>query len=439
MENTLPSHWIGVRKHFLDTCTSFCDALVSVPPMVMSTHSYGIGGTGSGKTTGIHQFIAQDVSLGHSFVVLDMRGDLVSAALEICAGRVPEQKIALFDLREKERPLGFNPLFGAGEPYYRALAVLDAIGSINELGVQTSETLRNTLLLLTEAGESLTNLEALFTEAAFRRRLLAQCKSQSVLSFWQRYDQLSKDRQAGLTGPVLNKVSLLNSTQGLRRMLGHQTPLDLGRHLNTPGSVTLVALACEELHSASRMMGSFFLSAICREIFARVTVPETQRVPVRIYVDEFENFSMNDFESLLAEGRRFKCSLFLAHQTLAQLTPRMRSMVLNNVGVKLVFRSGREDAATLSKDLTGDSKALDIAGLSTGEAFLWVRGEEPIHIELNDPLLESVGGLSPEAQRLVDALTASVPPFEQPLRHSTDPAQTSESCQSPPKSLEDWL
>lgn len=91
----------------------------------------------------------------------------MSAALELCAGRVNPERIALFDLRERERPLGFNPFAGSGEPYFRALGVLDVVAAESESwGVQLAETLRSAVLLLTEAGESLPCLDALFLTAS---------------------------------------------------------------------------------------------------------------------------------------------------------------------------------------------------------------------------------------------------------------------------------
>src|SRR5207253_7000538 len=144
------------------------------------------------------------------------------------------------------------------------------------------------------------------------------------------------------------------STQALRRMLGHSHLLDLGRHLDTPGSIFLVSLAVDELHAAGRMVGRLALANLCREIFARVGIPESMRNPVRVFIDEFEHFGLSEIETVLAEGPRFGLSLVVAHQTLAQLSPRMRSMVLANVGTNVIFRRGREAGATLSRDLAGD-------------------------------------------------------------------------------------
>lgn len=281
--------------------------------------------------------------------------------------------------------LGYNPFYGAGEPYYRALSVYEVLKDKSESwGVQLAESTRCGLMLLAEARQPLTRLEDLFVDEEFLDECLQHSKTQSVIRFWDRFQAETKERRQSMTWPVVNKVSMLLATESLRNVLGHSKPIDLGRVLDTPGSIILVSLAVDELHGAARMLGSLLLSSISRELFSRAGSQSTHN-PVRIYVDEFEHFAA-DFETMLCEGRRFDLSLVLAHQTLAQLTPQMRSMTLNNVGVKLAFRCGREDSPNLSRDLTGDPKAVDLNDLPPGEALLWVRGYAPELIEVNAPI-----------------------------------------------------
>ncbi|MHB8637444.1 MAG: type IV secretory system conjugative DNA transfer family protein [Fimbriimonadaceae bacterium] len=413
----LPDHWIGVAKEWNRDILDLPRHLVSLPPNALKTHALLIGSTGVGKTTLIHHLMAQDILAGNSFINLDLRGNLVKDALVLCAtAGVDPKLVRVIDLREKTRPFGFNPLAGNGEFYFRALQVLQVIANESEsFGVQLSETLRYALLLLTEAGESLPELERVFYDAQFRRACLAKVTSIPVADFWGRFDELPQTQQRVLAMPVMNKVSLLLSTSTLRRILGHPKPIDLAKHLNTKGSVLLASLAIDELHGAATMMGTMLLSSICREIFARVNIPEHSRNRVRLYVDEFEHFGMQDFEAILAEGRKFGLSVVLAHQTLAQLAPKMRSLILNNVGVKAVFRTGWEDSGMLSRDLTGDSKALAFAEMPVGEAMVWQKGSAPKLVEINEPIVSNSGAESPEVRQYVDAVYAQSEVWQEPL------------------------
>jgi hypothetical protein len=403
----IPKRWIGVFADWQRYGLQPWEALVELPRAKLKTHALLIGATGSGKTTLLHHLIAQDIETGHSLIVLDLRGDLVTACIEMCAGRVAPEAVKILDLRERERPLGFDPLSGEGESYFRALHVLDVVAQQSDsFGVQLAETLRNALMVLAEAGQPLTELERLLTDAVWRSACQRLSKSESTAGFWRRFDNLSPEKQAAFVMPVLNKISLLLATANLRKILGHPAPLDLGAHLNTTGNILLVSLAGEELHGAGRMLGSIILSAICREIFARVGTAENQRNPVRLVVDEFENFGGLDFASVLAEGRRFGLSLILAHQSLAQLSPLLRSLILNNVGVKFVFRCGREDAATLSRDLTGDPKAFDFPSYPVGRAAMWLADNGVTEIEINAPILRDIGNLSRAGREFLEEVYA---------------------------------
>ena len=439
---SLPNHWIGVQADWAEHSDDPLQSLISLPPPVLVTHALVLGATGSGKTTMLHHLIAQDIEARHSFCIIDLRGDLIEAALALCAaGKIDPKLVRIIDLREKERICGFNPLFGSGEPYFRALNVLDAVAAeADSWGIQLAETLRNGLLLLAETGEPLTSLEAVFFDRTLRLSLMDRSTFQPVIDFWQRFDAMSPDRQATLAMPVLNKVSLLLATSTLRNVLGHPEPFDLGEHLNTPGSILLVSLAVDELHAASRMMGSLVLACVCREIFARVHIPEANRNPVRLYVDEFEHFGSDIFETILAEGRRFRLSAVLAHQTLAQLSPKMRSLILGNVGVKVVFRCGRDDTATLARDIYGQPGAFEFTALPVGHAIVWQRALGAVEVEMNEPLIRS-GTPSRAAEDFRDEVyeesAIDAADFEQPL---PGPRETeSETILPRTSTLEDWL
>lgn len=449
-----PAHWIGTKVGWDDKGYLEGSDLVQLTPEELKTHAYIIGDTGSGKTNLIHHMIAQDIRMENSIVVLDLRGDLTSAVIEICARELPPSLVRTIDLREKERPFGFNPLSGSGEPYFRALGVHGALeNEADSWGVQLSETLRNALMLLGESGEPLTKLETLFYNQSFRDQLVDRCQTDGVIEFWKRFNTLSRDRQAALAMPVLNKVSLLLSTDTLRRILGHPNPINLGEHLNMKGSALLVSLAVDELHGAGRMMGNIILASICREIFSRIDIPEDQRNPVRLYVDEFENFGMEEFETILAEGRRFRLSLVVAHQTLAQLSTRMRAMILGNVGTKIVMRVGRDDSKSMSSDFFGDPKALAFNAFPTGEAMLWRRNQEAIEIEINEPIVENVGSQSElgrqfreELRRLAgDSEPAPIAEYQPEPEIQSIPEKPHYVSQKPKQyrpqagKLEDWL
>jgi len=353
----------------------------------LARHAYLLGSTGCGKTTVILKLIEADIRADHSLVVVDLRGDLISGALGLCEQLgVDPNRVSLLDLREKDRPIGFNPLAGAGEPYVRALHVLDVVASEAESwGVQLEETLRSALLLLANSGEPLTKLEAVFYDRRFRNQCLNSATDEGLTAFWGRYDDLSTEKQQAWALPVLNKVTSLLAVPTLRAILSGENGVVLSEILNTKGHILLVSLAVDELHRSSRMLGSLVVSAISREMMARVNVPERDRNLVRLYVDEFENMASESFEGLIAEGRRFGLTLVLSHQTLSQLPTKLRSVVRNNVGVQILFQCGFEDARLVARELPSGIDAATLRALEVGQAFLMMRDGTARSVQFNPP------------------------------------------------------
>ena len=118
-----------------------------------------------------------------------------------------------------------------------------------------------------------------------------------------------------------------------------------------------------------------------RVMCSRVAIPEARRNPVRLYVDEFESMASEAFEGLIAEGRRFKLSLVLSHQNLAQLPPKLRSVIRNNVGLQILFRCGFQDAEDLKKELPEGFTVDELVAMEPGEMLLMPRGSEPEHVQ----------------------------------------------------------
>jgi Type IV secretion-system coupling protein DNA-binding domain/TraM recognition site of TraD and TraG len=398
--NREPFAWIGIDHEWQHIARDYRRQLVKLTAEDLRTHLYVIGSTGSGKTTLIHNLIAQDVARGHSLCIIDLRGDLVNTAIRICSSRLKPSEIALIDLRECDKPMGYNPLFGVGEPHIRALGVYSVLEAMStSWGVQLGQDLRYALLLLAEAGGSLVSVRRVMTDRRFLSECLSKCSNDEVADHWRRFDALPPDQREARLMPVTNKLSGILATPSLRKMFGHSAPIDLGKHLDNPGSVTLVSLAVDELHDVGRMVGRMFLASVCRERFGKAMQSEKSRNPVRIYADEFENLGYTEFEHILSEGRRFGLSCVLSHQTSSQISPKVRSLILGNCGAKIAFRCGREDSALVSKDLTGDPYELDLTSLEPGEACVWTRDLGVVEIETNAPLFDDAAEMPPEASR----------------------------------------
>jgi hypothetical protein len=331
--------------------------------------------------------IESDAVAGRTLAVLDLRGDLIDRVLvRLCAGgKVPPERVVLMDLRREDRTVGLNPLSGSCDRHARAYRVLDVVKHRSDgWGVQIDETLRNCLIVLAEAGQSLVEVEPLLTDAGFRGRTLQLVSDASALAFFDRYDRMSPERRAAWAAPVLNKVTPFTAVPRVRRTLGSAVCLDVRRLMDEPGAVLLVALAVDRLHSAAQLLGGLAVTAIEDAAMSRADVPEPRRNGTGLYVDEFETMASESFQSVVAEGRRFGLSLVLSHQNSTQVPLEMRHVVRNNVGIQVFFQTGALDAAELAKELLALGKREEVqrqlVSQDVGEALLLRRGKRPVRV-----------------------------------------------------------
>lgn len=375
----------AVARRLLDS------GIVALSPEARQRHLYILGATGTGKTNLLLQLIQSDIQNRRAFCVIDLRGDLVDRILLRLAQTAPadewRRRLLLVDLRQEEQVVGFNPLLGEGDAYNRALHVLSVLKQQSESwGVQLEETLRNSLVALAHAGWSLLEIEPLLTNSAFRGEVLRHVSDSHVRNFFARYEQMTGANQLAAASAVLNKVTPLIALPQLRLMFGQTSTFSFGDLLDRePGMIILISLAVDRLHDAARLTGGLFVSAFQTAIMSRADQPEQERVPVHLYVDEFEAMASDRFESIVAEGRRFGLGLCLSHQNISQLSSGLRHVLRNNVHTQVYFQTGALDAAELCREISGTESKEDVrTALITqgvGEAYLVRRGQRSIRIK----------------------------------------------------------
>ena len=110
----------------------------------------------------------------------------------------------------------------------------------------------------------------------------------------------------------------------------------------------------------SKLLGMIFVMKFQNAAMSRVDMPEDERKDFCLFVDEFQNFSTESFESILSEARKFRLNLFVANQFMTQLTDKIREGVLGNVGTVIAGRIGVTDAEMLEKVFAPTFKADDL-------------------------------------------------------------------------------
>jgi hypothetical protein len=139
----------------------------------------------------------------------------------------------------------------------------------------------------------------------------------------------------------------------LRNILGQlKSELNL-REIMDNKKILLVNLSKGKLGEIpSKLLGMIFVMKFQAAAMSRVNVPEEERQDFCLYVDEFQNFATDSFESILSEARKFRLNLIVANQFMTQLTDKIRSAIVGNAGSFIIGRMGYEDAEQMVKQFS---------------------------------------------------------------------------------------
>lgn len=339
-------------------------------------HMYIIGKTGTGKSSLIANMAASDISQGNGLAILDPHGDLAESLLH----HVPKERIndiIYFNPGELEYPIAFNPLENIPKDYHH-LVVSGLISVFKKIwsefwGPRLEHILRYSLFTLLEYPEAtLLDITRLLTEVGFRNRVLVYVRRPEIRAFWTfEFDKYSQWLRSEAVAPILNKVGQFLTSLPLRNVVGQsKNTFNLKDVLDT-GKILIVNLAKGKVgEDCSSLLGSMIVTEIFLSALSRVHVPENQRKPFYLYVDEFHNFVTISFADILSECRKYGLNLVLAHQYINQLHDKVRNAVFGNVASFIAFRVGAEDAVYLAKEFRPTFDESDLVNLPNYHIYL---------------------------------------------------------------------
>ena len=308
----------------------------------------------------------QDIEAGRGLAFLDPHGDLI----ERLVGAVPESRqrdLVYFNVPDTSRPVGYNPLAGV-PPAKRSLAASGVLEVFKKLwndswGPRLEHILRNAILGLLEYPEAtLADILRLLDDGIFRRRMAERISNERVKDFWLREFEGYPDRfRAEAIGPVQNKVGAFLADPLLQAILTQPKSSFDVRQIMDAGKILLVNLAKGRIgEDAAMLLGAILVSGIGVAALSRAEQPEENRRDFFLYLDEFQNFTTLSLATMLAELRKYRVSLVLAHQYLTQLDEEVRDAILGNVGTILAFRVGLTDAEILEKEFWPEFREADL-------------------------------------------------------------------------------
>ena len=346
-------------------------------------HMYVIGQTGTGKSSALSSMALQDIKNGEGMGMLDPHGDLIDDILS----KMPKDRIedvVLFDPTNLERSIGLNMLeYDTRFPEQKTFIVNEMINILDKLydlrqtgGPMFEQYARNALMLLMDdPNEVYTLMEVpkVLADADFRKRLLSKCKNFLVKEFWEKQAE-----QAGGEGALKNMVPYITSkfdnfisNDYMRPIIGQTKSTFNFREIIDGKKVFLVNLSKGRLGELnSSLLGLIITSKLSLAAFSRVDVPEDQRNDFYLYMDEFQNFATNTISTILSEARKYRLSLIISHQFIAQLPEEIRDAVFGNVGTIASFRVGAEDSQFLEKEFEPIFNSQDLMNIDNFNFYI---------------------------------------------------------------------
>lgn len=329
-----------------------------VPHYARSGHMYVVGKTGKGKSKFLQACLFQDVVAGRGCGVIDPHSDLISDLLSLLAseGHLQDttlrERIIYLDPTRRDYVIPFNVLAIAADPYEIAQNVIEAFRRTWAESLSAAPNFDNNmlhaLLLLIKAHRTLVDLPRVWLDDEFREELLEQAGDVDVTAFFQgRFAQWGREKVLKIES-LLNKATALTLNPYLKVMLGQSANMLDFRRIMDEGYILLANLGhCDE--ESQRLIGNLITTSIEQATFSRHDMPQEQRRPYYLYIDEFQDFSASSgsvktFSKILSGARKMGLHLIVAHQNLSQLSERLKGAVIGNVWTKVIFGVSEDDA-----------------------------------------------------------------------------------------------
>jgi len=367
-------------------------------------HFYIVGQTGTGKSSLLKEMIRQDIEAGKGLALLEPHGDLAEEVLEL----VPPERaddVIYFNPGEASRAMGLNMLeYDSQYPESKTFVVNELLEIFEKLynlkahgfgGPMFEQYMRNALLLVMEdpeSGSTLIEVPRVLADTDFRKYKLSKCKNIVVKNFWELEAEKTGGEAAlaNMVPYITSKMNVFISNDLVRPIIGQTKSAFNFRNIMDEGKILICNLSKGRLGDInSYLLGMILVGKILISALSRVNIPQEKRRDFYLYIDEFQNFTTDTINTILAEARKYRLNLIFAHQYIGQLSEETRKAIFGNVGSILAFRVGPEDAKYLATQFEPTFTENDLVNLDNfnGALKLLIKGEtsKPFNIVTYPP------------------------------------------------------
>lgn len=348
-------------------------------------HMYVIGQTGTGKTTLLKNMIVQDMVNGNGVCYIDPHGsDILDILANVPKDRVDD--VIYFDPSHTERPMALNMMeYDTNHPEQKTFVVNElfsifkkiyAEGNPEAFGPMFEQYFRNSAMLVVEdpdTGNTLLDISRVLSNKKFRDLKLSRCKNPVVVEFWKEVAEKAGGEASlsNIVPYITSKFDVFMANDVMRPIISQEKSSFDFRDIMDNKKILLVNLAKGRLGDINaNLIGLILVGKILMSALSRVDSIDKGFPPFYLYIDEFQNITTNSISTILSEARKYKLSLNIAHQFIAQIPQNIKDAVFGNVGSMVSFRISSEDATYLEKQFSPIFSAKDLMNIENRNAVI---------------------------------------------------------------------
>jgi len=366
-------------------------------------HLYVLGQTGTGKSALMENMIYQDIVNGDGVAFIDPHG----TAIEKILGVIPDERkddVIVFDPSDLAHPLGLNMLeFDPRYPEQKTFVVNELLGifqklfSAETMGPMFDQYFRNAVLLLLDDYDkeipTLLDVPKVLTDAAYRRDKLSRETNPIVKRFWEEEAEKAGGEAAlaNMAPYITSKINGFIANEFLRPIISKKKSAMNFREIMDNKKILLVNLSKGRIGDINaNLLGMIIVGKLLMASLSRVDIPnEDDRADFYLYIDEFQNFTTDSIATILAEARKYRLNLIIAHQFIKQLEEKIRDAVFGNVGSMAIFRVGADDADFLKNQFEPVFTLQDLLNIDNFNCYLKLlinnQTSQPFNIKTDIP------------------------------------------------------
>ena len=346
-------------------------------------HFYVIGQTGTGKTNILKNLIVQDIRNGEGVCFIDPHGSDVDDILSL----VPPERmddVIYFDPAATDRPMAFNMLeYDESKPEQKSFVIDEMFGIFNKLfdmknagGPMFEQYFRNATALVVDdpsSGSTLLDVSRVLADEEFRRMKLSRCKNPIIVQFWEEIAGKAGGEASleNIVPYVTSKFDVFLANDIMRPIVAQQKSSFSFKDVMDNQKILLVNLSKGRLGDINaNLLGLIMVGKILMAALGRVDMHKSERKDFYLYIDEFQNVTTDSISQILSEARKYRLSLNIAHQFIAQLDEGIKNAVFGNVGSMAVFRVSSDDAQYLESRFKPTFNATDIIKIDNYNCYM---------------------------------------------------------------------